>query len=117
MEQLIGQHVIDAIVKLYGIENVEIQLQKTRKEFQGDITLVVFPFLKASKKGPEQTANEIGEYFLKSCDSISAYNSVKGFLNLTIESAPIIPKDKARLFDMTLVIIKVIGGNNKKVIK
>ena len=84
MEQLIGQHVIDAIVKLYGIENVEIQLQKTRKEFQGDITLVVFPFLKASKKGPEQTANEIGEYLLKSCDSISAYNSVKGFLNLTI---------------------------------
>jgi arginyl-tRNA synthetase len=84
MEQLIGQHVIDAIVKLYGIENVEIQLQKTRKEFQGDITLVVFPFLKSSKKGPEQTANEIGEYLLKSCDSISGFNSVKGFLNLTI---------------------------------
>jgi arginyl-tRNA synthetase len=84
MEQLISQHIIDAIVKLYGIENVEIQLQKTRKEFQGDITLVVFPFLKSSRKGPEQTANEIGEYLLKNCDFISAYNSVKGFLNLTI---------------------------------
>ena len=84
MEQLISQHVIDAIIKLYGIENVEIQLQKTRKEFQGDITLVVFPFLKFSKKGPEQTANEIGEYLLEICDSISAFNSVKGFLNLSI---------------------------------
>ena len=84
MEQLIGQYVLDAIAKLYGLDNVDIQFQKTRKEFQGDITLVVFPFLRFSKKGPEQTANEIGEYLLKSCDSVSDFNSVKGFLNLTI---------------------------------
>ena len=84
MEQLIGQYVLDAIAKLYGIDNVEIQLQKTRKEFKGDITLVVFPFLSFSKKGPEQTANEIGEFLIKNCDSLSDFNTVKGFLNLTI---------------------------------
>ena len=84
MEKLIGQHIKDSIVKLYAIDNFDVQLQKTRKEFQGDITLVVFSLLKFSKKGPEQTADEIGEYLLNNCDLVSGYNSVKGFLNLSI---------------------------------
>jgi arginyl-tRNA synthetase len=64
-----------------------VQLQKTKKEFEGHLTLVVFPFLKMSKKGPEQTAAEIGEYLkANAADVVEAYNAVKGFLNLTIAS-------------------------------
>ena len=61
-----------------------LQLQKTRSEFEGNLTLVVFPFVKAAKKSPEQTAQEIGEYLVQNCDAISKYNVVKGFLNLSI---------------------------------
>ena len=64
-----------------------VQLQKTKKEFEGHLTLVVFPFLKMSKKGPEQTAAEIGEYLKQNApELVSNYNAVKGFLNLTIAS-------------------------------
>ena len=64
-----------------------VQLQKTKKEFEGHLTLVVFPFLKMSKKGPEQTAQEIGGYLKEHApELVSAYNAVKGFLNLTIAS-------------------------------
>lgn len=60
---------------------------KTKKEFEGHLTLVVFPFLKMSKKGPEQTAQEIGGYLKEHApELVSAYNAVKGFLNLTIAS-------------------------------
>ena len=61
-----------------------IQIQKTKKEFEGHLTLVVFPLLKISKKNPEQTATEIGEYLVKNQPSISKFNVIKGFLNLTI---------------------------------
>ncbi|MCB9222819.1 MAG: arginine--tRNA ligase [Crocinitomicaceae bacterium] len=71
--------------ELYGdIQIDQVQLQKTRKEFEGDITLVVFPFLKQSKKGPEQTGAEIGEKLLAELNIITGHNTVKGFLNLTI---------------------------------
>lgn len=75
-----------ALNALYGIdkENPAIQLQKTKKEFEGNLTLVVFPFLKASKKSPEATATEIGEYLVANSDLISGFNVVKGFLNLSI---------------------------------
>ena len=63
-----------------------VQLQKTKKEFEGHLTLVVFPFLKMSKKGPEQTAQEIGEYLKQNEPAIANYNVIKGFLNLTIAS-------------------------------
>ena len=62
------------------------QLQKTRAEFEGNLTLVVFPFLKMSKKAPEATAQEIGEYLKANCKAVSGYNVVKGFLNLSISS-------------------------------
>lgn len=75
-----------ALNALYGIdkENPAIQLQKTKKEFEGNLTLVVFPFLKASKKSPEATATEVGEWLVDNSDSVSGFNVVKGFLNLSI---------------------------------
>jgi arginyl-tRNA synthetase len=84
MEQLIKKPIEEALNKLYAVEDFNFQLQKTRKEFQGDITLVVFPLLKFSKKSPQQTADEIGQYLLNNCESISDYNTIKGFLNLSI---------------------------------
>ena len=71
---------------LYGMDPNEkmLQLQKTRSEFEGNLTLVVFPFVKAAKKSPEQTAQEIGEYLVANCTAISKFNVVKGFLNLSI---------------------------------
>ena len=89
IEQKLTATVIAALNNLYGQEVAEkmVQLQKTKKEFEGHLTLVVFPFLKMSKKGPEQTAQEIGEYLKQNApELISNYNAVKGFLNLTIAS-------------------------------
>lgn len=75
-----------ALNALYGIdkENPAIQLQKTKKEFEGNLTLVVFPFLKVSKKSPEATATEVGEWLVANSDLVSGFNVVKGFLNLSI---------------------------------
>jgi len=64
-----------------------VQLQKTKKEFKGHLTLVVFPFLRMSKKGPEQTAEEIGSYLKANEQSVADYNVIKGFLNLVIDSS------------------------------
>ena len=89
IEQRLTATVIAALNNLYGQEVPEkmVQLQKTKKEFEGHLTLVVFPFLKMSKKGPEQTAAEIGEYLKQNASElVSNYNAVKGFLNLTIAS-------------------------------
>ena len=82
------QSVVEAIKSLYGADfNAEkIQLQKTRKEFEGDFTLVVFPFLALSKKRPEETAQEIGEFLKANQPVVSAFNVVKGFLNLSIST-------------------------------
>ena len=75
-----------ALNALYGIdkENPAIQLQKTKKEFEGNLTLVVFPFLKVSKKSPEATATEVGEWLVANSDLVSGFNVVKGFFNLSI---------------------------------
>ena len=88
IEEMIVSSVIDGIKSLYGQEvtAAQVQLQKTKKEFEGHLTLVVFPFLKMSRKGPEQTAVEIGEYLQGNCSAVSAFNVIKGFLNLTISS-------------------------------
>ena len=88
IEAKIISSVTDGIKSLYGQEvaATQIQLQKTKKEFEGHLTLVVFPFLKMSRKSPEQTATEIGEHLKANCPAISAYNVIKGFLNLTISS-------------------------------
>ena len=73
-----------AVSTLYGQDVPEkmVQLQKTKKEFEGSLTLVVFPFLKISKKKPEDTAQEIGEWLKQNCKAVADYNVVKGFLNL-----------------------------------
>ena len=81
--------VINGLKVLYGqdVPAAQVQLQKTKKEFEGHLTLVVFPFLRMSKKGPEQTAQEIGEYLKANEPSVAAFNVIKGFLNLTIASS------------------------------
>ena len=86
LEITLAQSVAEAIKQLYGAEvaTEKIQLQKTRKEFEGDFTLVVFPFLALSKKRPEETAQEIGEQLKNNLPIISSFNVVKGFLNLAI---------------------------------
>ena len=89
IEEKLTASIISAIQTLYGqdVPGKMVQLQKTKKEFEGHLTLVVFPFLKMSKKGPEQTAQEIGGYLKEHApELVSAYNAVKGFLNLTITS-------------------------------
>ena len=111
IEALISKAAGEAVKALYGMEASEkmLQLQKTRNEFEGNLTLVVFPFVKAAnervqrqaclssdereqarpeakaaKKSPEQTAQEIGEYLVQNCSAIEKFNVVKGFLNLSI---------------------------------
>jgi arginyl-tRNA synthetase len=88
VEMLIQQGVFNALQKLYGaeIEPASIQTQLTRKEFEGDLTVVVFPYTKFSKTSPEQTAKDLGNYLLENVPTISAYNVVKGFLNMVISS-------------------------------
>ncbi|MFV0468729.1 MAG: arginine--tRNA ligase [Dysgonomonas sp.] len=89
IEEILKQKVIKAIKNLYGqdIEGTQAELQKTRKEFKGHFTLVVFPFLKISKKNPEQTAQEIGEYLKVNVSVVDDFNVIKGFLNLVIKSS------------------------------
>ncbi len=89
IEDKLVASVISGLKALYGqdVPAAQVQLQKTKKEFEGHLTLVVFPFLRMSKKGPEQTAQEIGEYLKANEPAVAAFNVIKGFLNLTIASA------------------------------
>lgn len=89
IEQTLTQHVKEAIKNLYGTEVNDnlIQIQKTKKEFEGNLTLVVFPFVKLARKAPEQVGTEIGDYLQAHAPEIEKYNVVKGFLNLSISSA------------------------------
>ena len=88
IEQKLVAAVQSALEALYGhdVPAEQVQLQKTKKEFKGHLTLVVFPFLRMSRKAPEQTAQEIGNYLKDNTNVVSEYNVVKGFLNLTIAS-------------------------------
>ena len=87
IEQQIINAAQAAVKELYGQEVPEkmVQLQKTKKEFEGNLTLVVFPFLKISRKKPDETAREIGEYIKQNCEAIADFNAVGGFLNLVID--------------------------------
>lgn len=85
IEQFIQQHVSRCIESLYGdTGGAPVQIQKTRKEFEGDMTLVVFPLLKLSRKSPEATAEEIGSALVGAVPEISGYNVIKGFLNISL---------------------------------
>ena len=127
IETLISQAAGEAVKALYGMEANEkmLQLQKTRSEFEGNLTLVVFPFVKAAKKSPEQTAEEIGQYLVDHCEAISKYNVVKGFLNLSVgegawlQLLQAIDKDdhfgtKQATDDSPLVMIEYSSPNTNK---
>ena len=88
IEQEICLAVTEGVRALYGkeVDEGSITLQKTKKEFQGHLTLVVFPLLRISKKKPEDTAQDIGQYLQANCKAVAAFNVVKGFLNLIISS-------------------------------
>ena len=89
IEERLTAAVVNGLKALYGqdVPSAQVQLQKTKKEFEGHLTLVVFPFLRMSRKGPEQTAGEIGEYLVANEPAVAAYNVIKGFLNLTVAPA------------------------------
>ena len=89
IEQQIASTIASGIKELYGTETdkAQIQLGKTKKEFKGHLTLVVFPFLKISRKSPEQTAQDLGQYLLDNEPAVADFNVIKGFLNLTISAS------------------------------
>ncbi|MCI7010721.1 MAG: arginine--tRNA ligase [Prevotella sp.] len=86
IENQISSTILEAVKALYGQDVPEkmVQLQKTKKEFEGSLTLVVFPFVKMARKKPEEVAEELGQYLVEKCPAVAAYNVVKGFLNLVI---------------------------------
>lgn len=84
IEDKLNKEIQRCLASLYGVDKQQLQFQKTRKEFDGDLTLVVFPLLKISRKSPEVTANEIGNHLSDHSKLVSSFNVVKGFLNLTI---------------------------------
>jgi arginyl-tRNA synthetase len=87
IEQILTGKIAEAVKNLYQLNAIpsQIQLQNTRKEFDGDITAVVFPFTKVSRKSPEATATEIGEYLQVTMAEVESYNVIKGFLNISIK--------------------------------
>lgn len=89
LDTTLVQSVKKAVESLYGqpVDEKTIQMQATRKEFEGDLTLVVFPFVKMSKKKPEETAAEIGDELMKIDSAVAKYNVIKGFLNLSISKS------------------------------
>ncbi len=89
IENIIANKIAEAVKTCYGEmpEEKNIQIQKTRREFKGDITIVVFPFLRISKKTPEETANELGKYLVSQIKEVAEFNVVKGFLNLLIQNS------------------------------
>ena len=88
IEEFISGVVARATEELYGVsDSSQLQIQKTRKEFEGDYTVVVFPLLRASRKSPEATATELGEKIVASTPEIKSFNVIKGFLNLSVDSS------------------------------
>ena len=88
LEQLLTNKILDAFKTLYNqdIDPRLITIQKTRREFEGDLTIVVFPVLRFSKKSPEETAKDLGNYLIQNIDEVSNFNVIKGFLNLVISN-------------------------------
>ncbi len=87
IENILSQATAQAVKELYGVEvdPQSIVPQATRKEFEGNLTIVVFPFLRASRKAPEATAQEIGDKLVACCDAVEKFNVIKGFLNISIK--------------------------------
>ena len=89
MQSAIVSTVVDIVNDLFGIQETHVDLQETRKEFKGDLTLVVFPYLRASKKSPEATASAIGDALVERHQDVIGYNVVKGFLNIVLSDHPV----------------------------
>ncbi len=87
IESILSQATAQAVNDLYGtvVDPQSIVPQATRKEFEGNLTIVVFPFLRASHKAPDATAQEIGDYLAAHCDAVEKFNVIKGFLNITVK--------------------------------
>ena len=87
IDQILAEATAVAVKELYGVDfpAEKIVPQTTKKEFEGNETIVVFPFLKASHKAPDVTAQEIGEHMLAHCEAVEKFNVIKGFLNITIK--------------------------------
>lgn len=85
-QQILLSTVQQALSQIYNLNNPVISFQKTRKEFEGDFTLVTFPYTKETKRSPEQLGQELGEFLLKNNDQVSAFNVVKGFLNISLSN-------------------------------
>ena len=127
IESQISSSVIASIKELYGqdVPSDMVQLQKTRSDFEGNLTLVVFPFLKISKKKPEDTAQDIGQYLADNCKAVATFNVVKGFLNLTIADTAWVELlnainadefygEKKAMADSPLVMIEYSSPNTNK---
>ena len=86
LDTIIAREVVAAVKALYDIDTTadQVQTQATRREFEGNITVVVFPYVKAARKAPEAVANEIGAYLAEHSEAVAGYNAVKGFLNIVI---------------------------------
>jgi len=103
----------EALNQLYGLDEIDISFEQTNSKFNGDLTLVVFPFLKFSKKRPEDTAEEIGNYISNQLNEIKAFNVVKGFLNIEFCNEYWLNALKNR-FDEGIQVPKI--GDNKKIV-
>ncbi len=127
LDTIIAREVVAAVKALYDIDTTadQVQTQATRREFEGNITVVVFPYVKAARKAPEAVANEIGAYLAEHSEAVARYNAVKGFLNIVIAStfwdkvlASIeTTKDfgiKAATADSPLVMIEYSSPNTNK---
>ena len=117
MEKILTDNIKEAIFLLYNyeVDEKQIQLQKTSKDFTGDITLVVFPFLRFSKKKPEETGEEIGNYLQENIKEISEFNTIKGFLNLEMDKEYWIESFRKMIED-TYFGIKKPGSENKTIL-
>lgn len=89
IENIISEGIAKALNALYGIEDPKPApaVSATKKEFEGDLTFVVFPYLRATKKSPEATAEEIGAWLVENVEAVEKFNVVKGFLNITVNPA------------------------------
>src|SRR5690606_5041798 len=89
IQQQLIHHTKQAVSELYGanLPDHQITIQETRKEFEGQLTIVVFPMTRFSRKSPEATGNDIGSYLLKRLPQLTAFNTIKGFLNLSLSDA------------------------------
>ena len=127
IESQISNSIVKAVKELYGADVTAEQaaLQKTKSNFEGNVTLVVFPLLRISHKKPEDTAQDIGEYLARNCEAVADFNVVKGFLNITIASKAWLSLlndiDKAPRFgektandDSPLVMIEYSSPNTNK---